>query len=225
MPASHEPGVRRSAVLILFGALDDIPAVSATTSVAPELDVLLTRRSDTMRHHPGQIAFPGGGVEPGDRDAAATALREAAEETGLDPTGIDILGELPPIHVEVSNNLVTPVVGWWRLPSEVAADHSESVEVFRVPVAELLSPEMRGTSVLRISDLPQSPLVHRGAAFELTPRFGRRIVWGFTGMLLGQVFRDVGWEIPWDRSREFHIERNSRGQVVRSAPAKRLVME
>lgn len=205
--------LRRSAVLILFGALDDVPATTATgpitvvpeghalpTQISAELDVLLTRRADTMRHHPGQIAFPGGGVEAGDTDLTATALREAAEETGLDPAGVETLGCLPAIHIPVSNNLVTPVIGWWHLPSEVAADHQESVEVMRVPVAELLDPAARGTSVLR-----RGAVTYRGAAFELGPRFGGHVVWGFTGMVLASLFDGLGWAAPWDRERVFNI--------------------
>lgn len=195
--------LRHSAVLILFGALDQVPAApNGVPVVSTELDVLLTRRADHMRHHPGQIAFPGGGVESGDANLEQTALREAAEETGLDPAGIEIIDTMPAIHIPVSNNLVTPVFGWWRLPSPVAADHSESVEVFRVPVAELLRPAARGTSVLR-----NGAHTFRGAAFELGPQFGGHIVWGFTGMLLSSVFEAVGWAEPWDRSREFPITR------------------
>lgn len=201
--APADGSVRRSAVLLLFGALDRVPAApNGTVEVAAELDVLLTRRADHLRHHPGQIAFPGGGVEPGDADDAATALREAAEETGLDPGGIDVLGALPAIHLPVSNNLVTPVVGWWRLPSPVAADRSESVEVFRVPVAELVRPSARGTSVLR-----SGRQTFRGAAFQLGPQFGGHVVWGFTGMLLSSVLAGVGWEEPWDPRREFPVTR------------------
>lgn len=192
--------LRRSAVLILFGALDRLPAVGGATSVPPELDVLLTRRADRMRHHAGQIAFPGGGVEDSDADAAATALREAHEETGLDPAGVEVLGSLPEIHIPVSNNLVTPVVGWWRLPSAVAADHSESVEVFRTPVAELLSPLARGTSVLT-----RSGFSHRGAAFKLGPQFGAHTMWGFTGILLATIFDELGWAEPWNANREFPV--------------------
>lgn len=197
---THGP-LRRSAVLILFGALDEVPAApSAETRVPAELDLLLTRRADRMRHHPGQIAFPGGGVEDGDADRGATALREAAEETGLDPAGIEILGTLPEIHVPISRNLVTPVIGWWRLPSEVAADHTESIEVFRVPVAELLDPAARGHSVLR-----RPGATHRGAAFELGERFGGHTVWGFTGMLLSSIFDGVGWSEPWQPGTEFEV--------------------
>ena len=198
----HGPGStrtpRKSAVLILFGALDRVLADSQAGSVPAELDVLLMRRSSTLRHHAGQVSFPGGGVEPADTGPIDTALREAHEETGLDPAGVEILGTMPEVHIAVSDYLVTPVVGWWAKPSTVAADHSESVEVFRVPVAELLDPASRGTSVIR-----RGGLAYRGDAFQLQ-RQGH-IVWGFTGVLLSHLFEKLGWASPWDASREFEI--------------------
>lgn len=208
--------VRQSAVLVLFGALDRVPAgapasagdlgsPAVTHAVAPELDVLLTRRAVGMRHHPGQIAFPGGGWEPGDPDAYATALREAQEETGLDPSGVEVLGALPEIHLPISNNVVTPVIGWWHSPSEVAADHAESVDVFRVPVAELLAPASRGRSVLTRAHPTGETVSHRGAAFQLADRIGGHIVWGFTGILLATIFDELGWARPWDPDREFPV--------------------
>lgn len=193
---------RRSSVLILFGALDRTPAAETVTTVPPELDVLLIRRSTTLRHHPGEIAFPGGGVEPQDSDLTMTALREAKEETHLNPSGVEVLGTLPEAHIPVSNNLVTPVVGWWTLPSRVAADASESVEVFRAPVAELLDPAARGTSVLR-----SGPTTFRGPAFQLGPQLGGHLVWGFTGILLSSLFAELKWELPWNREREFLLHR------------------
>ena len=203
-PLADRP-MRRSAVLILFGALDSVPASGSAMPVAAELDVLLTRRATGMRHHAGQIAFPGGGTDPEDADAAATALREAHEETGLDPAGIEVLGELPNIHLPVSNNLVTPVIGWWHDPSEVSADHTESVDVFRAPVAELLDPAARGTSVLTRATQAGTTITHRGAAFRLAPRLGEHIVWGFTGILLATLFDELGWSRPWDATREFAV--------------------
>ncbi len=198
-------GVRDSAVLILFGALDRVLAADESNAVTPvpgELDVLLTRRSNGLRNHAGQIAFPGGGVEAGDADYAATALREACEETGLDPSGVDVLGVLPQTHIPVSNYVVNPVVGWWRLPSEVAADHSESIEVFRVPVAELVDPAARRTAVLR-----RDGDVYRGPAFALGPQFGGHVVWGFTAMLLSGIFDSVGWSLPWDEDQVWQVPR------------------
>ncbi|WP_244303236.1 NUDIX hydrolase [Leucobacter coleopterorum] len=131
-----------------------------------------------------------------------TALREAEEETNLDPSGVEVLGMLPEVHIPVSNNLVTPVVGWWTRPSQIAADTSESVEVFRAPVAELLDPAVRGTSVLR-----SGPKTFRGPAFQLGSRFGGHLVWGFTGILLSSLFRELQWELPWDTKREFILHR------------------
>ena len=203
-PPSDRP-LRHSSVLILFGALDRIPAAGLTLAVPtvpPELDVLLTRRADHMRSHPGQIAFPGGGAEPqDDGDPVRTALREAQEETGLDPAGVEVLGTLPPAHVPVSNNLVTPVVGWWRLPSKVAADHAESVEVFRAPVAELLDPAARGTSVVR-----HGRNTYKGTAFKLSAAQHERILWGFTGIMLARLFTELGWDLPWDQDRTFDVQ-------------------
>lgn len=187
---------RSSAVLMLFGALDRTPADAPVTTVPAELDVLLTRRADTLRNHAGQIAFPGGGVEHGDVDLAATALREATEETGLDPTGVDVLGTLPELHIPISNYLVTPVLGWWRLPSAVEADHSESVEVFRVPIAELLDPSARGMWEVRVASHS-----YRGPGFKLGEQFGGHVVWGFTAMVLAALFESLAWAVPWDEKR------------------------
>lgn len=190
--------LRRSAVLVLFGSLDRQPAETWVSTVPPELDVLLMRRSDQLRHHAGQISFPGGGVEPGDVSLAATALREASEETGLDPSGVEILGALSDVHIPVSNNLVTPIVGWWTDPSPVQADESESLEVFRAPVAELLDPALRGTSVIT-----RGGSTFRGQAFELQPQ--GHIVWGFTGIVLANLFDLLGWSVPWDATREIEV--------------------
>ncbi len=183
-----------AAVLMLFGRLDAIPARSDEATVAADLDVLLQRRAASLSSHPGQVSFPGGRSEPEDADAAATALREAREETGLDPDGVEILATLPALPLAVSNHLVTPVLGWWRSPTRVAAvDHAETVEVFRVPVGQLLDPGTRFTAVLR-----RGSITHRGPAFDLDGT----IVWGFTAILLNGIFDAAGWTLPWDAGRE-----------------------
>lgn len=194
---SMSASARRAAVLVLFGSLDSIPS-DATLRVARDLDVLLQRRAATMGHHPGQISFPGGGADPSDANLAQTALRESVEETGLDPRGVELLGELPSLGIPVSNNLVTPVLAWWTRASTVAAvDPAEAVDVFRMPVADLLAPANRATAVIH----------YRGRAYD-TPAFlvGDALVWGFTGIVLDRLFAELGWTIDWDRAKTVDLD-------------------
>ena len=127
-----EEGGRESAVLVLFGEGPDGP------------DLLLIQRATTVSSHPGQPAFPGGAVDDTDADVVAAALREAEEETGLDPSGVDVFATLPALWLPPSGFVVTPVLGWWRAPSPVGVvDPGEVESVVRVPVAELLDPANR----------------------------------------------------------------------------------
>ncbi|MBS0022903.1 NUDIX hydrolase [Microbacterium paraoxydans] len=197
-PLADPRSAHDAAVLILFGVLDHVPAATPDAAVARDLDVLLQRRAPTLSSHPGQVSFPGGRVEPSDADAVATALREAEEETGLDPAGVEVLSTLPVIPLAASNHLVTPVLAWWRSPSRVVAvDHAETVEVFRVPVAQLLDPATRFTSTLT-----RLGRTFRGPAFDVDGT----IVWGFTAMVLDALFDATGWTVPWDASVERPIE-------------------
>lgn len=198
-PGTTTPGgptprpVRASAVLVLLGVLDDVPATHDGRAVPADLDVLLTRRSPTLRHHPGQVSFPGGGIDPTDAGPQAAALREAEEETGLDPTGVRVLGTLPPLPVTASRNLVTPVLGWWDRPSAVAAtDPAETVDVFRVPVADLVDPVHRVTAALT-----HGAREYRGPAFDVAGV----LVWGFTAYVLDRLLDALGWAEPWDAAR------------------------
>lgn len=183
---------RKAAVLILFGALDDVPAESGKPLAPADLDVLLLERAHTLDDHPGQVAFPGGGIDPEESPIAA-ALREAHEETGVNPAGVEVLGELPELALPRGNYLVTPVLGWWASPSPVGVvDYAESAQVFRVPVRDLLDPENRAmATITRMNQTFQSP------AFTVNGV----VVWGFTGMILNELFDQLGWSVPWDRTR------------------------
>jgi 8-oxo-dGTP pyrophosphatase MutT (NUDIX family) len=173
-----DENVRRSAVLALFGE---------TETHGP--DVLLIQRSAHLRSHAGQPAFPGGGVDPTDDGPVGAALREAAEETGLEPAGVEVLAVLPDLWVPPSANVVTPVLAWWREPSEVSpADVYEVASVARVPVADLVSPVNR----LRI----RHPSGWIGPAF----RVADMLVWGFTAGVLDRLLDLGGWTRPWDQS-------------------------
>jgi 8-oxo-dGTP pyrophosphatase MutT (NUDIX family) len=119
---------RHSAVLMLFG---------------PDRDLLLIQRASTMRAHAGQPALPGGAVDD-DESAVHAALREANEETGLDPAGVDVFAQLPDLWVPVTDFVVTPVLGWWREPSPVwARDPAEVSSVHRISIEEFVDPAHR----------------------------------------------------------------------------------
>lgn len=197
LPPALSP--RDAAVLVLFGVLDGLPAQNRDAAVSRDLDVLLLARAATLRSHPGEVAFPGGRVDPGDPDATAAALREAREETGLDPSGVEVLGVLPAVPLAFSRHLVTPVLAWWQDPSPVrVVDEAESSAVFRAPVADLLDPAHRGVTVIR-----RDGGEWRGPAFTV----GDHLVWGFTGMLLDALFTQLGWAEEWDREREIPLVR------------------
>lgn len=170
---------RRAAVLMLFGEGDAGP------------DLLITERAHTLRSHPGQLSFPGGRVDPGDRDPIDTAFREAYEEVGLDPSGVAVIGSLPDLWLPPSNSSVTTIVAWWRTPCPVGVvDEREVASVHRVPIAHLLDPANRFT--VRLSG------GWKGPAFDVGDGL---VLWGFTAGIVSRLFEHVGWERAWDHSR------------------------
>lgn len=158
------------------GAILRAAAVLVPLIERPEgMTVLLTRRSDDLPDHAGQISFPGGRIESLDRDAAAAALRETAEEIGLDPAGIEVLGTFAPYRTGTGFH-ITPVVGLVRPPLELRPDPAEVAEVFEVPLA----------FVLDAGNHRRHSMMWRGELhwYDAVP-FGDRYIWGATaGMLV-----------------------------------------
>lgn len=176
-PADGRDGLRKAAVLALFGDGPDGP------------DVLLMQRHAEMRSHAGQPAFPGGRIDPTDDGPVGAALREANEETGLDPAGVEVIGMLPELWIPPSGNIVTPVVAWWAEPSEVSAVSPLEVElVARVPVSDLVNAANRVTV--------KHPIGIESPAFKVAGM----LVWGFTAGVLDWLLTLTGWALPWDRT-------------------------
>ncbi|NUP73739.1 MAG: CoA pyrophosphatase [Sinomonas sp.] len=192
---------REAAVLVLFGILDAVPAASDRPLAPADLDVLLLERAQTLGSHPGQVAFPGGGREAQDASLVDCALREAVEETGLDPGGVDVLAELPALGRGASGFLGTPVLAGWASPSPVdVVDFAESAQVFRTPVRDLLDPGNRVTGVVR-----RRGVTFSSPAFLVDGAASPVLVWGFTAMVLDALFEGLGWAVPWDRERKHFI--------------------
>ena len=170
-----DEGGRESAVLMLFGEGPAGP------------DVLLIQRAFTLRQHAGQPAFPGGAIDPGDDGPVGAALREAVEEVGIDPAGVDVLATMPPLYIPVTGYVVTPVLAWWRAPGPVSpVDVQEVAAVERVPVSVLADPARR----LRV----RHPSGWVGPAFDVHGL----LVWGFTAGVLSSLLTLGGWDRPWE---------------------------
>ena len=171
-------GGRASAVLVLFGGGPDDP------------DLLFIQRSADLRLHAGQPAFPGGVIDAADDGPVAAALREAAEEVGVDPDGVEVVGTLPELFIPRTGFRVVPVLAWWRQPCVVApVDPAEVAAVERVAVSELADPATR--------------VMVRGPSGFLSPAFRVKgmLIWGFTAVLVDRLLALGGWERPWDTAK------------------------
>ena len=141
--------------------------------------VLLTKRTDHLHHHPGQISFPGGRVEEADTSPIDTALRETEEEVGLDRRHIELIGTLPD-YLTGTGFRVTPVVGLVTPPFELTLDAFEVAEAFEVPLSHFLDP----------ANHEQHSIVHEGRVrqFHAMPYQGY-FIWGATAGIIMSLYR------------------------------------
>jgi 8-oxo-dGTP pyrophosphatase MutT (NUDIX family) len=172
-----DPGDRLAAVLALI-LEDGYPSV------------LFTERAEAMSRHPGEISFPGGLMDPVDGSLEATALREAHEEVGIDPSVPDILGALPPVHTVVSGILVTPFVATTSTMPELSISESEIARALTIPLRVL-------STVEETRELHrEGGRVFRGWWYET----GEATVWGATGFMLHSLLELLRREAPWSTS-------------------------
>jgi 8-oxo-dGTP pyrophosphatase MutT (NUDIX family) len=178
---------RDAAVLVLFSA----PHAETDAGVVPdEADLLLTVRAGTLRHHAGQAAFPGGAADPDDASPVHTALREAREETGLDPGRLRPLATLDRMFIPPSGFHVVPVLAYSPDPGPVmVVDEAETAVVARVPLRAFVNPANR-LMVYR----SEADRRYAGPAFLLN----EMLVWGFTGHVISAMLDVAGWAQPWD---------------------------
>lgn len=140
-------------------------------------EVLLTRRTEHLRDHPGQISFPGGRVEAGDEGPVAAALREAREEVGIDTSFIEVVGHLPP-HAVVTGFAVSPVVAILRPGFSLLADPVEVAEIFALPLSYLRDP----------THLIWSERTVRGLTVPVCAmQYGPHHIWGATAHILNTL--------------------------------------
>ena len=141
---------------------------------ANALHVILTKRSSALKHHPGQIAFPGGKVDEGDANTQAAALREAHEEIGLAPDNVEVLGDLP-CHETVTGFTVTPVLGRVRADFDPTPEPGEVAEVFTTPLSHLAD----------INNYYIASRYWRGQRrYYYTVPYGPYYIWGATARIL-----------------------------------------
>ncbi|WP_261817444.1 CoA pyrophosphatase [Vibrio gallicus] len=145
------------------------------------LHVLLTKRAAHLKHHPGQISFPGGKYEPQDGQLRHTATRETCEEVGLEPHQIKIIGALPPIPT-VSQFAVSPFVALIDSNYSTSLDHNEVEEAFEVPAAFLFSPKNTYSNHFELRHSQ-----HKIFAIS----YQRHFIWGVTAQIIEAIQRQL----------------------------------
>jgi 8-oxo-dGTP pyrophosphatase MutT (NUDIX family) len=165
--------VRQAAVLV--------PLVRREDGLA----VLLTRRTDHLHDHAGQISFPGGRSDPEDADAIATALREAREEVGIEAAQVEVIGRLP-IYTTVTAYEVTPIVGLLDPPQALRLDPFEVAEVFEVPLAFLMDPAHHRRHAVEFQEVSRRFL---SMPWRRDVSGDEYFIWGATAAMLRNLYR------------------------------------
>ncbi len=158
-------GVRKACVLVTLVRKDD------------RLHLLLTKRTDSVEHHKGQISFPGGMVDDGDESETATALREVEEEIGIPRTSISILGILDDIHIP-SGFVVSPVVGYVECLSELRTSPDEVAEVLLIPLEKFFDPSLRTLETRELKGMQRQVYFYH---------VWKEPVWGATAHIIKQL--------------------------------------
>jgi 8-oxo-dGTP pyrophosphatase MutT (NUDIX family) len=169
-PANVPIPMRNSGVLLLLYPVND------------RLFTVFMKRTEYGGPHSGQISFPGGKFEDGDRSLVETALRESREEIGISPDAIEVLGTLSPLHIPISNFRILPVVGFMPEKPVFTTDSHEVDYLIETPLEILLKPEIVKTKTMTFGDL----------SFEV-PYYdidGNHL-WGATAMMLSELLEVV----------------------------------
>lgn len=169
-PAGTPQPSDAAAVVLLFDPSDS------------SLPLLFMRRSRLVRTHRGQIAFPGGGVEPQDHGVVGTALRELQEEMGIGPDDVEVLGQLRPVLTATSYRRLTPVVALERRTLEPVADAYEVADWFRIGLRELMQ------APLTARRIPGDPMEREVYFYEA----GGKVIWGASAAILHDLLSRLG---------------------------------
>lgn len=157
-----------------------------------EISVLLTQRSATLSNHSGQIAFPGGRQDPGDRDASDTALREAWEEVGLARDHVEVIGSLPE-YATGSGFEITPVIGLITPPFALTPNPAEVADIFEVPLSFLMNPAHHHWQQL---DTPELSRRWLSMPYDDPQTGHERFIWGATAGMLRNLYRFLAFQAP-----------------------------